>query len=63
MDYGKLNEVTRKDSYPLSGIDDIFDLFYGAEWFYTLDLKSGYWQAEVSPSDGEKTASTIVSGL
>ncbi len=36
----KLNEVTRKDSYPLPRIDDIFDVFHRAKWFCTLDLKS-----------------------
>ncbi len=51
VDYRKLHEVTRKDSYPLPRIDDIFDVFYGAKWFYTLDLKSGYWRVEVSPPD------------
>ncbi len=44
VDYRKLNEVIRKDSYPLPRIDDIFDVIHGAKWFCTLDLKSGYWQ-------------------
>ncbi len=63
VDYQKLNEVTRKDSYPLPRIDGIFDVFHGAKWFYTLDLKSGSWQVEVSPLDREKTAFTTGSGL
>ncbi len=58
VDYWKLNEVTRKDSYLLPKIDDIFDVFHGAEWFCTLDLKSGYWQVEVSLSDRKMTATT-----
>ncbi len=41
----------------------MFDVFHGAKWFYTLDLKSGFWQVEVSPPDREKTAFTTESGL
>ncbi len=63
VDYRKLNEVTRKDSYPLPRINDIFDVFHGVKWFCTLDLKSGYWQVEVSCPDREKATFTIGSGL
>ncbi len=63
VDYWKLNKVTRKDSNPLPCIDDIFDVFHGAKWFCTLDLKSRYWQVEVSPLDQEKVAITTGFGL
>ncbi len=46
VNYWKLNEIRRKDSYPLPHIDDIFDVFHG--WFCPLDLKNGFWQVEVS---------------
>lgn len=58
VDYRKLNEITRKDSYPLPRIDDTIDSLTGHKWFSTLDLKSGYWQVEVHPEDREKTAFT-----
>ncbi|GBM86032.1 hypothetical protein AVEN_30527-1 [Araneus ventricosus] len=57
-DYRKLNEITKKDSYPLSRIDDTLDALNGNQWFTTLVMKSGYWQVEVRPEDGEKTAFT-----
>ena len=63
VDYRRLNNVTRKDSYPLPRIDDTFDLLHGSRWFATLDLKSGYWQVELYPADKEKTAFTTGSGL
>ncbi|GFU25503.1 hypothetical protein TNCV_3621031 [Trichonephila clavipes] len=54
VDYRKLNDVTKKDSYPLPRIDDTLDTFSGHKWFSTLDLKSGYWQVEIHPEDREK---------
>ncbi|GBN64739.1 Transposon Ty3-I Gag-Pol polyprotein [Araneus ventricosus] len=63
VDYRKLNEITKKDSYPLKRIDDTLDALNGSQWFTTLDLKSGYWQVEVRPEDREKTAFTTGQGL
>ncbi|GBM96236.1 Retrovirus-related Pol polyprotein from transposon 297 [Araneus ventricosus] len=63
VDYRKLNEITKKDSYLLPRIDDTLDSLNGSQWFTTLDLKSGYWQVEIRPEDREKTAFTIGQGL
>ncbi|GBO17450.1 Transposon Ty3-I Gag-Pol polyprotein [Araneus ventricosus] len=63
VDYRKLNEITKKDSYPLPRIDDTLDALNGSQWFTTLDLKSGYWQIEIRPEDREKTAFTTRQGL
>ncbi|GBN21578.1 Transposon Ty3-I Gag-Pol polyprotein [Araneus ventricosus] len=58
VDYTKLNEITKKDTYILPRIDDTLDALNGSQWFTTLDLKRGYWQVEVRPEDREKTAFT-----
>jgi len=52
IDFRKLNAVTKKDSYPLPQIDDIFDQLSGNAWY--LDLKSGYWQIKIRSEDREK---------
>ena len=44
VDYRPLNNVTRKDSYPLPKIDESLDLVSGSSWFSSLDLRGGYWQ-------------------
>ena len=55
--------MTKKDSYPLPRVDDLLDSLADAQWFSTLDLRSGYWQVEVNPADREKTAFSTPHGL
>jgi hypothetical protein len=42
VDYRALNEVTVKNKYLLSRIDDLFDQLRGACVFSKIDLRSGY---------------------
>ena len=63
VDYRKLNDMTRKDAYPLPCIDETLDALAGAKVFTTLDLASGYWQARVEVADRENTAFTTRHGL
>uniref|UniRef100_A0A8C8RYW9 Gypsy retrotransposon integrase-like protein 1 n=1 Tax=Pelusios castaneus TaxID=367368 RepID=A0A8C8RYW9_9SAUR len=62
VDYRKLNNITRKDAYPLPRIEETFALLAGSKWFSVLDLKSGYYQVPVEPADRSKTAFTTPFG-
>ena len=63
LDYRLLNQVSRKDAYPLPNIGDCMDALSGAQWFCTLDLASGYWQVELDEQSKAKTAFTTHKGL
>ena len=63
VDYRKVNDITRKDAYPIPRVDDTLDTLLGSAWFTTLDLKSGYWQVEVAEEHREKTAFCTQEGL
>ncbi|KAL5961310.1 Retrovirus-related Pol polyprotein from transposon [Taenia solium] len=63
IDYRKLNAVTKKDAFPLPHINGSLNSLYGANWFFSLGLKSGYWQVEVAETDREKTAFIVPNGL
>ena len=55
----KLNAWTIKDTYSLPRIDETFDCLYGAEWFSSFGLKSGYWQVEMEEDSKALTAFTV----
>ncbi|KAJ3707632.1 hypothetical protein LUZ61_011337 [Rhynchospora tenuis] len=56
IDYRELNKVTVKNRYPLPRIDDLFDQLQGSAVYSKIDLRSGYHQLRIRPSDVEKTA-------
>ena len=48
IDYRKLNELTIKNRYPLTRIDDIFDQLCGVKVCSQLDLAIGFHQLHVA---------------
>ena len=56
IDYRALNDVTKKDSYPIPEMKDILDKLHGSEYFSTLDGASAYWSVPNAECDREKTA-------
>jgi len=58
IDFRRLNSLTRRDLYPSSKFQDIFDTVSNATLFSTL-----YWQVPVSPEDQCKPAFVTHWGL
>jgi hypothetical protein len=63
IDYRALNEVTIKNKYPLPRIEDLFDQLRGSSVFSKIDLRSGYHQLRIRPSDIPKTTFITKYGL
>ena len=61
-DFRGLNDVTKKDSYPLPHIRDVIDKMYGARYWTTLDAASAYWSMPLAEDDKEKTAFSLPRG-
>ncbi|VDI48844.1 Hypothetical predicted protein [Mytilus galloprovincialis] len=63
VDYRILNDVTKKDSYPIPRVDECLDSLAGGKFFGSMDLNSGFWQIGMAPEDKEKTAFLTSLGL
>jgi hypothetical protein len=51
VDYRSLNGVTMKNKYPSPRMEDLFDRIRDARVFSKIDLRSGYHQMKIRPSD------------
>ena len=56
IDYRALNKVTRKFTWPMPKVEDIFSTLNGATYFTTLDLHTGYHHIPLDKSSIPKTA-------
>lgn len=63
VDFRGLNQVTRKDSYPLPHVDESLDFLARGKFVSTLDLARGYWQVAVAEDSKPKTAFISHCGL
>ncbi|GJT32553.1 reverse transcriptase domain-containing protein [Tanacetum coccineum] len=62
IDYRKLNDVTRKDHFPLPFMDQMLERLAGNEYYCFLDGFSRYFQIPIDPQDQEKTTFTCPYG-
>jgi hypothetical protein len=63
IDYRALNKITVRNQYPIPNIDDPLDQLKGETFFSNIDLKSGYHQVPIEPTDVWKTTFKPKEGL
>ena len=62
-DFTKLNNISKKSSWPLPVTDGMLAALGKTKYFTTLDLKSGYWQIPLNEENKEKTTFPYHKGL
>jgi len=55
VNYRKLNDITIKNRFPISVIEEILDEHAGAKVFTKLDMRLGYHKVKMLPADEHKT--------
>jgi len=63
VDFRKLNNLTKKDAYPMPFLHDFLDILRKARYYSSIDLSSGFHQVKMTESDKEKTAFSTFCGL
>ena len=62
IDYRLLNDITKKDAYPIPYIQTILDKLEGSEYYSFFDVASAYWCVPMREEDIEKTAFSTYRG-
>ena len=55
IDYRKLNDITRKDSFPVPRLDEALSIMRGCDRFSVQDAQSCFWQIPMHRDSQEKT--------
>ena len=59
IDFCHLNACMKKDSYPLSRLQEALESLVGTGHFSCLDLKSGFWQIRMDEASKQYTTFTM----
>ena len=59
LDFRKLNDVSKKDAYPLPYMNSILDKLRAARYISTIDLSQAYFQIPLEKNSKEYTAFTV----
>ncbi|GFN77113.1 hypothetical protein PoB_000361900 [Plakobranchus ocellatus] len=63
VDYRTLNNITRKDVFPLPRIEECVDALDGNLWCSKLNANSAYWQVRLDDASRPKTSFCTRRGL
>ena len=63
IDFRRVNQVAKMDSYPLPRIEDLIDKMAKAKCISTMDLSRSYWQIPLTDGSKDKTAFITPFGL
>ena len=63
IDYRDVKKISVRNIYPLLRIDELIDFIKGDKLFTNLNLKSGYHQISIKPTNIWKTAFKTKEGL
>ncbi|KAM9308293.1 uncharacterized protein PAF06_012480 [Gastrophryne carolinensis] len=63
IDFRKLNQISKFDTYPMPHIEDLITRLGDAQYISTFDLTKGYWQIPLAEDSREKTAFATLQGL
>lgn len=59
LDARKLNDVTKKEAYPLPNINRILGRLTGTRFLSSIDLSDAFWQVSLNKDSRDKTAFAI----
>ena len=63
LDYRRLNQCTKKDTFPIPLLSETLDALVGNSFFSKLDAVNAYYQVPLDPATKEKTAFRTRLGL
>lgn len=59
LDFRKVNEISKKDAYPLPNMNAILDKLRAAQYISTIDLSQAYFQIPLAKDSREITAFSV----